>query len=139
MKWHYIVVLIILLIAGGVFFAKRNSSPLSEENSFLASVREFDVAPGEAGSNPTIIIRGDFPDSCGKIKTITQEKRDEILFAEVRAVREGDACAQVITPVTTPYEITDSLNVKGFADGEYTLDVNGVVTQFRMNEGVFSQ
>lgn len=135
MKWHYIVVLIILIVVGGVFFAKRNSPPVSKESFFLAPVREFDLAPGAAGSNPIIIIRGDFTDSCSKVKTIAQEKRDEIFFAEVRAVRQGDACAQVLTP----YEITDSLNVKGFADGEYTLNVNGVVTQFRMNEGVFSQ
>lgn len=74
-----------------------------------------------------VVIRGDLPDACTRIASVSVRRSGERFDVAIVAERERDAiCAQVLTP----YEETVALSVHGLAAGTYLVDVHGVTASF---------
>lgn len=75
-------------------------------------------------------VKGYLQDDCTKLGEIAQKREGNTFTVTVGVTRNGDAvCAQVITPFTQVV----SLDAAGLKAGTYTVNVNGVSTQFTLN------
>src|SRR3989338_3371839 len=80
-----------------------------------------------------IVVHGYLPDGCTEIDQVTQ-KRDENTFTmKITTKRLKDAyCTQSIMP----FDKTVPLDLYGLPDGNYTVNVNGVIAKFEMPAGM---
>jgi inhibitor of cysteine peptidase len=75
----------------------------------------------------TALVRGQLPDACSFIEGYELEFKEQTFKITMTGVRRPDArCAQMLTP----FEQEVPLDVSGLPTGEYTVDVNGMTTQF---------
>jgi len=127
----------IIIIAIGGYVLLRG------ENEFGRSV--FDRAPEEKHVAPIdsvdmmilesfpvqvhVIAHGEFPDGCTKIGKVTTKKVGNSFFVSITSIRPKDAdCTQVVIP----FDETIPLNAEGLKAGTYGVSVNGVTTQFTL-------
>jgi len=75
----------------------------------------------------SVAIRGNFPDTCTRLKSVSQTSDGNILILRVYTERfDGRECNQQLVPFE---EIVD-LDLEGLVSGKYELDVNGVAGTF---------
>lgn len=77
------------------------------------------------------VIKGNLPDSCTDIDQVEQrfDSEEDTFWIEIKTVRTGEACAQVLTP----FEETVPLEVYGLPAGTYTVDVSGMRETFTLD------
>ena len=75
------------------------------------------------------IARGNLPDSCTSISSITQERVDNTFTVNILTTRDE---AAVCTTALVPFEQTISIDAIGLLAGNYTVTVNGVSNNFTL-------
>ncbi|UCF29305.1 MAG: hypothetical protein JSW42_06420 [Chloroflexota bacterium] len=75
------------------------------------------------------VVTGFYPDSCTRISEVRQEFNGSAINLSLSTAKPGELiCAQMLTQ----YEVNILLEIGGLLPGEYTVDVNGISTNFTM-------
>lgn len=93
-----------------------------------AQVDSISIAVTESAPiRVSVTIHGNFPDTCTRLKSVSQMSDGNIVMLRVYTESlDGGECNQQLVPFE---EIVD-LDLEGLAPGEYELDVNGVTNTF---------
>jgi hypothetical protein len=129
------LVLLLLLASGvGLLPGCRTGKGPAEYIFGLADVdtvevRTVDGYPGCLSA----VVKGTLRDTCTRIASVRQERRDNLLVVTVTTERPVDeVCAQAVKP----FEVTTPLALDGLPLGEYELAANGVSTTFKWSGDV---
>ncbi len=78
----------------------------------------------------SVVARGHLPDSCTLLDQITQSRTSNTLQIKIATVRKSDAaCAQTLVP----FDKVITLDAANLAAGTYTVNVNGVISTFKLD------
>jgi hypothetical protein len=98
-----------------------------------APVSTAEVVPDDASpSGYSVRVTGNMRDGCTKISRVEQVKQGEKIVVRLFTSRPAD---QMCTTVIVPYEELIPLDASNLSAGEYTLDVNGITSDFTLEEG----
>lgn len=120
-----VLVIILVLLLGG------KKAPRDGDATFelLASVGSVEALTGESFPvEVEIVAKGDFSDSCGVLGSEFVTRSGNHFTIEIPETRGGEVCAQVVTP----WEKKVLLNVLNLEAGVYTVEVNGITTEFEL-------
>jgi len=79
------------------------------------------------------VVKGTLRDTCTRISSVRQQRRDNLLILTVTTERPVDeVCAQTVKT----FEVTTPLALDGLPLGEYELAANGVSTTFKWTGAV---
>ena len=137
------VVTLMLALGIGSFFAIASSSgekptPVVEYDPVttgyqLVTVEQVKAEVGFGSPIPVqVLVSGNLPDSCAQIELLQQEQEGsnfKITLSTVPSSAEG--CIQD----SVPFTINIPLNVTNIPTGEYTVEVNGHPTSFKLETG----
>lgn len=116
-----ILVTLILSACGGSDSAESESSSANEPAMVDNIIIEF------LENHYYAVVTGFYPDSCTRISEVRQEFNGSAFNLSLSTAKPGDLmCAQMLTE----YEVSILLETGGLLPGEYTVDVNGVATNF---------
>ena len=74
-----------------------------------------------------IVARGQLPDGCTSIESVTQERTGNAFSIDITTFRDAEA---ICTQSLVPFEEQVDLEVEGLAAGTYTVNVNGAIQSF---------
>lgn len=97
---------------------------------FLIQVDAVDVlVRGSAPAQVAVNVEGTIGDGCTRLERIEQSREGNTISVRIIGYHTGDP---VCTMLAQLYR--DNIGIQGlFEPGEYVIDVNGVVRQFRVN------
>ncbi len=120
-----ILVTLILSACGGSDSAESESSSANEPAMVDNIIIDF------LENHYYAVVTGFYPDSCTRISEVRQEFNGSAFNLSLSTAKPGDLmCAQMLTE----YEVSILLETGGLLPGEYTVDVNGVATNFTMTK-----
>ncbi|MDQ5901574.1 MAG: inhibitor of cysteine peptidase [Patescibacteria group bacterium] len=131
----FFIILAVLIVALVLIVVLRKSDNQDEYDVSLASVNEVEVILKESFPvEVDVLVKGDLPDGCTSLsEEISQRLIGNEFSVELKTMKLKDADV-MCTQALVPFEKTISLeNVVGIAAGDYTVNVNGVTKNFKMD------
>jgi hypothetical protein len=125
--------IIALIIVTSLLLAACGSSDSTESESTSASSAAMvdGVTVDFRENHYYAIVTGVYPDACTQISDMKQEVNDKAFEITLSTARPGDLmCAQMIIH----FEVALLIETGGLPPGEYTVDVNGISTNFTLGE-----
>lgn len=125
-----------------------NSDPVLETNANLEGDIEYDerglpiLGPDAPISNTqmvvqesfpvqvSIMVQGELPDGCTYLNQPVVLRDGRNFYASLTTYQEGEVCTQALVP----YERNISLNVDGLPAGNYSVDINGIMLEFDIEQ-----
>jgi len=132
---------LLIFVTGVIYFAvqsgrKNQDSEVvkPDEKSVLALVDEIDILVLE--SFPVQIratVKGNLPSPCFEIGDINEIRQYNHFTVSIKTKEVAEICAQVLTP----FEESIPLSVYGLKAGRYTVEINGAMGEFTLQQDNF--
>ena len=128
-RTQWIVTLIIIVVS--MLLPTACGSGIFSNQSAGDAAQVTNVEVIQTGGNYFAIVTGQLPDSCTKIGRTTQQVVGKTIKITMNTHRPDEA---VCTTAMQPFKERVRLDVKELSAGQYSVDVNGVTTNFNLTE-----
>lgn len=136
LKKFYIILGVLAVLLLLIFFLRNNKKEVENQYDLNpASVSEVSVVLRETFPvEVDVIVKGDLPDGCTEISPDVKQSLVANTFNVELNTRKLKDSEVVCTQALVPFEETVSLeNVLGISAGNYVVNVNGVLANFKMD------